>query len=218
MSRLRILVLAPDANPDSVTGPLIAYSQAQALARLHEVTLAIRTSCEDAVRRRQGAVHSVEVIRLAWLEYIHAWIIHRLFRNNYYNQLLQAFNYPFSVIIEWQTWRQMRGRIRAGEFDLVLRLLPITTIRPSPFAYFLRNGPVPLVIGPVNGGLPWASGFRASQGSERLDLWLKETVPVSTIWPVHLSPRGSDRSWFLPHLCGIIRSSRKALLSAREWR
>ena len=160
MNRLRILVFAPGANPESVCGALIGYSQAQALARLHDVTLVICSSCEDAVQRRQGAIHSVEVIRLAWLEHIYAWIIHWVFRDNYYNQVLQAFLFPLYVVYEWQAWRQTRARIRAGDFDIVLRLLPVSTISPSPFAFFLRNGPVPFVIGPVNGGLPWPQGFR----------------------------------------------------------
>ena len=30
---------------------------------------------------------------------------------------------------------------------------------PSPFAFFLRKGPIPFVIGPINGGLPWPPGF-----------------------------------------------------------
>jgi len=30
---------------------------------------------------------------------------------------------------------------------------------PSPFAFFMRKGPIPFVIGPLNGGLPWAPGF-----------------------------------------------------------
>src|SRR5205085_8778208 len=29
----------------------------------------------------------------------------------------------------------------------------------SPFAYFLRKGPIPFVIGPITGGLPWPPGF-----------------------------------------------------------
>lgn len=163
MKRLRILVFAPDANPEIVTGALIGYSQAQALARLHDVTLIIRPSCENAMRRHQGAVHSLEVIRLAWLERMYAWIIHWVFRDNYYNYALQALAYPLSVMLEWQAWRQTRARIRAAEFDVVLRLLPAATYAPSPFAFFLRNGPVPFVIGPVNGGLPWPQGFRQAK-------------------------------------------------------
>ncbi len=37
--------------------------------------------------------------------------------------------------------------------------MPITAVLPSPFAFFLRKGPIPFVIGPINGGLPWPSGF-----------------------------------------------------------
>jgi glycosyltransferase involved in cell wall biosynthesis len=30
---------------------------------------------------------------------------------------------------------------------------------PSAFAFFLRKGPIPFVVGPLNGGLPWPPGF-----------------------------------------------------------
>jgi glycosyltransferase involved in cell wall biosynthesis len=163
MNRLRILVLAPDADPEGICGPLIGYSQAQALARLHDVTLAVRSLHEDAVRRRLGSLRSVKAISLPWLERSYVWSIRRIFKNNYNNQLLQAFSYPFSVAFEWQAWRQMREQIKSGEFDIVLRLLPVTAVRPSPFAFFLRNGPARFVIGPVNGGLPWPKGFRQAK-------------------------------------------------------
>jgi glycosyltransferase involved in cell wall biosynthesis len=177
MSRLRILLYAPDANPEGVTGALIGYSQAQALARLHDVTLAIRSSCEDDVRRAQGAVHSVEVIRVAWLERVYAWMIHWVFRDNYYDQLLQALFYPFSIITEWKAWRQLRGRLKGGEFDIVLRLLPASTTAPSPFAFFLRDGLVPFVIGPVNGGLPWPQGFRQAKAHNGWICSLRKLYP-----------------------------------------
>jgi hypothetical protein len=53
----------------------------------------------------------------------------------------------------------------AGDFDVVLRLLPISSVLASPFAFFLRRGPIPFVIGPINGGLPWPLGF--SQAANR---------------------------------------------------
>jgi glycosyltransferase involved in cell wall biosynthesis len=167
MSRLRVLILALEANPDGITGSLIGYCQAEALGRLHDVTLMIRPSREAPVRRKQGAIRSVEVIRVAWLERFLAWTIHRVFKDNYYSQALQAFTYPFGIVFEWQAWHQMRTRILAGEFDVVLRLLPVSAVRPSPFAFFLRNGPIPFVIGPVNGGLPWPPGFAQAKKSKQ---------------------------------------------------
>jgi glycosyltransferase involved in cell wall biosynthesis len=163
VGRLRILLLAPDAHPEAICGPLIAYSQAQALGRLHDVTIVVRPSGEEALRRTQGSIRSVEVIRLPLVDRMYVWSIRRIFRNNYNNQALHAFSYPLSVVFEWQAWRQIRARIMAGEFDIVLRLLPVSTVTPSPFAFFLRNGPVPFVIGPVNGGLPWPAGFRQAK-------------------------------------------------------
>jgi hypothetical protein len=50
MSRLRILVLAPDETPESICRPLISFRQAEGLARLHGVTLVIRSPGEEAVR------------------------------------------------------------------------------------------------------------------------------------------------------------------------
>ena len=159
MSRLRILVLAPDCNPDSICGPLLSYCQAEALAQLHDVTLAMRSAGERAVRSRRAPFKTVEVIRLPWLEWFYQWCLLLIFKNNYHNRFLTAFSYPFAVSFEWNAWRRLRAQIKAGEFDVVLRLLPVTAVLPSPFAFFLRNGPIPFVIGPINGGLPWPSGF-----------------------------------------------------------
>jgi glycosyltransferase involved in cell wall biosynthesis len=156
---LRILLLAPGSNPDGTHGPLIGYSHAEALARLHAVTLAIRPENEKAVRRKQAPFRSIEVIRVPWLDRIHAWCFRWIFRNNYAGQVLTAFNYFFCLAFEYRVWRRMRTRILAGDFDVVLRLLPISPVLPSPFAFFLRRGPIPFVIGPINGGLPWPKGF-----------------------------------------------------------
>ena len=48
---------------------------------------------------------------------------------------------------------------------MVLRVNPMSPALPSPFAFFLRKGPIPFVIGPLNGGLRSAPGF--SQPDEK---------------------------------------------------
>jgi glycosyltransferase involved in cell wall biosynthesis len=117
------------------------------------------TSVEDALRRARAPFRAIEVVRMPWLERIYAWGLRRIFKYNYDTQMLTAFTCPFSFAFEWRAWRQLRRRIFAGEFDVVLRILPMSPALPSPFAFFLRKGPVPFVIGPLNGGLRSAPGF-----------------------------------------------------------
>jgi glycosyltransferase involved in cell wall biosynthesis len=159
MSRLRILVLGSGCDPERVSIPYVTYCHAAALAQLHDVSLVIGSPVEDSVRRAKDPFHSIEVVRMPLLERIHAWSLRRIFKFNYDTQVLTAFGYPFSVAFEWYAWRQLRRRILAGEFDIVLRVEPMSPSLPSPFAFFLRKGPIPFVLGPLNGGLPWPAGF-----------------------------------------------------------
>lgn len=159
MSRLRILLLAPDVNPETISMPYVTYSHAAALAHIHDVALVTGAPSEDKVRRAKAPFQSIEVVHMPLLERLHAWTVKRVFKYNYDTQVLTAFGYPFSLAFEWRAWRQLKKRIYAGEFDLVLRVMPMTPSLPSPFAFFLRKGPIPFVIGPLNGGLPWPPGF-----------------------------------------------------------
>lgn len=159
MNRLRILLLGPDCNPEQVSMPYVTFSHAAALAQRHEVTLVVRSAVEDPVRRAKAPFRIIEVIRQPWLERFYAWSLRRIFKYNFNNQALTAFGYPFHLAFEWRAWRQLRSRIFAGEFDVVLRIYPMNAVLPSPFAFFLRKGPIPFVIGPLNGGLPFVKGF-----------------------------------------------------------
>lgn len=159
MSRLRILVLASFCDPDAVSMPYVTYFHAAALAKLHDVSLVVGAPSEANVRRANGPFRTIEVVRRPLLERLHSWSFKHVFRSNFDSQALTAFAYPFALHFEWHAWRMLRRRIYAGEFDVVLRVLPMSPVVPSPFAFFLRKGPIPFVIGPLNGGLPWPPGF-----------------------------------------------------------
>jgi len=153
------LVLGPDCNPEGVSIPYVTYSHAAALAELNDVTLVVRSPVENAVRRAKAPFRSIEVVRMPRLERIYDWSFRRIFKSNFASQAVTAFGYPFALAFEWYAWRQLRERILAGEFDVAMRIVPMTAVLPSPFAFFLRKGPIPFVIGPINGGLPFVEGF-----------------------------------------------------------
>lgn len=159
MTRLRVLLLGPDCNPEKVSIPFVTYCHAAALAQLHDVTLVVRETVEDALHRANAQFRAIEVVRTPLLDRIFAWCFRNIFKSNFDSQLVTAFRYPFCVAFEWQAWRRLKRRIKECEFDVVLRLVPMTPSMPSPFAFFLRKGPIPFVIGPLNGGLPWPPGF-----------------------------------------------------------
>jgi glycosyltransferase involved in cell wall biosynthesis len=159
VNRLRILLLAPGCSPEAVSMGFVTYSHAAAHAQLHDVTLVIGSNTEAPVHRANAPFRAIEVVRMPLLERIYQWFLRRVFKYKFDNQRFTAFLYPFSLAFEWYAWRQLRHRIFAGEFDVVLRVMPMTPVLPSPFSYFLRKGPIPFVIGPLNGGLPWPQGF-----------------------------------------------------------
>ena len=180
MSRLRILLLAPDCSPETISMPYVTYSHAAALAQLHDVALVVGSPTEDPVRRAKAPFRTIEVVRMPLLERIYAWSLRRIFKYNFYTQVLTAFGYPFSLAFEWHAWRQLRRRVFAGEFDVVLRVMPMTPVLPSPFAFFLRRGPIPFVIGPINGGLPWPPGF--SQANKQKE-WISSLRRIYRFLP-----------------------------------
>src|SRR3984957_16039420 len=159
MSRLRVLLLGPDCHPERVSIPRVTYCHAAALAQLHDVTLVARSSVEHDLRRANAPFRAIEVVRTPLLDEISSWVFRRILKSNPESQARTALGYPFHLAFEWLAWRQLRSRIFAGDFDVVLRLVPMSPVLPSPFAFFLRNGPIPIVIGPLNGGLPWPPGF-----------------------------------------------------------
>jgi glycosyltransferase involved in cell wall biosynthesis len=167
MSRLRILLLAPSCNPEAISISYVTYCHAAALAELNDVTLVVGSPVEENVRRAKAPFRDIEVVRTPMLDRISAWSLRRIFRNNFTSQAMTAFGYPFSVAFEFRAWWQLRHRISAGEFDVALRILPMTAVLPSPFAFFLRKGPIPFVIGPVNGGLPYVQGFSQADNEKQ---------------------------------------------------
>jgi glycosyltransferase involved in cell wall biosynthesis len=180
MKRLRILVLAPGSNPDSLSTALVGYAHSEALARLNAVTL-VANGCHEAVlRRKPNPFIAIQPISTPWLDRIYGWIIQYVFKGDYGSHLLTALSYPFSVVFDWKAWRLLRPQIMAGEFDVVLRLLPVVPTLPSPFAFFLRRGPIPFVIGPINGGLPWPQGFSQA---ERQKEWISNLRNLYRILP-----------------------------------
>ena len=84
MKPLRILVLAADANPDSISTSLVGYSHAEALAQRHEVTIVVRSKYEESVRRKGTAFREIVAVSVPGFDPVSAWVFKHILRSNFF--------------------------------------------------------------------------------------------------------------------------------------
>lgn len=161
---MRVLILAEDCNPDWPSLPIVGFQMVKSLSRVAEVTLATH------IRNRKELEGRLPDIEVAFIdnEYVAA-PLHKLAtwvrRGNQANwSTAVAAAYPGAIAFDREVYKHFKLRLHAGDFDVVHRLTPMSPALPSPMASW---SPVPFVLGPLNGGLPWPEEFRAELVRER---------------------------------------------------
>jgi glycosyltransferase involved in cell wall biosynthesis len=162
---VRVLILADDCNPEWPSLPVVGYKAARAIAHHAEVTVATHVRNRPNIERA-----GFGRCKVAYID--NEYIAKGLYRLNTWLRggdqvgwtTNIAMNYPAYLAFEWEVWRQFGAQLKAGEFDVVHRLTPMSPALPSPI---VRECPVPFVLGPLNGGLPWPDGYDTERDREK---------------------------------------------------
>lgn len=152
---MRALLYADAMNPAFASEPGVTFNTARALVdQLDEAVVVTQVRNREAIDK--VGMGSAEVVYLD-TEYIARpiWKVSKALRLNTAN--LAAIKYPVQVAFERALWKRFGSDLTAGRFDILHRLGPISSALPSPLTSW---SPVPVVVGPVNGGLPYPPAFR----------------------------------------------------------
>lgn len=196
---IRALLIAEAANPEWVSVPLEGWSHSRAISALtpsHTITQI----------RNQGAWHragvgaseytaldSERVAKWAWK----IGTVLSLGKNKGWTAMtaMRGVAYAYE---ERLIWKMFGARIRAKEWDVVHRLIPLSPTIASSLAKKCRRAGVPFVVGPLNGGVPWPKGFDSARRRERE--WLSYVRGAYKLAPHYRSMR--------EHAAALIMGSR----------
>jgi len=197
--RLRVLLIAEACNPTWTSVPLVGYNMARALAERSDLDLTIVSQV-----RNRAALLADPIASLARLSFIdNEWVaapLHKLITflrgpKGIGWTLGTAMNWPSYIAFEEAVFRRFAGDLHAGRFDLIHRLTPLTPTVGSPLARLART---PMLLGPLNGGLPWPKQYPHLRRQERE--WLVPLRQAYTLLPYH---HGT-----FSRLAGVIAGSR----------
>jgi glycosyltransferase involved in cell wall biosynthesis len=167
--RIRVLVLAEQANPAWQSVPLVGWSHYESIATMVDAHLV--THIRNRVDILNSGLTEAKDFTAIDSEQIASplWKIASLLRGGDGKgwTTLQAIGTLSYYYFEYLIWKKFESRLKAGEFDIVHRITPVSPTQPSPMAKWCHSIGVPFVLGPLNGGLPWPKEFPSLASKER---------------------------------------------------
>lgn len=155
---MKVVVLAELCNPEWPSLPSFSYSLAKALSRHCEILLVTHIRNKEALSNEQHQLDAeivyIDNEKYAGKLYRITQKLDKIGLGGY--MTYTGFNaFPY-IMFERMAFKALKGRINDGEFDVAIRISPVSPIVPSPFA---KLADLPFILGPINGGLKWLDEF-----------------------------------------------------------
>jgi len=209
---MRPLLIAEACNPEWTSIPLEGWSHARAIQSLTGGLIVTQIRNREAVLRA-GLIEGLDFTAIdSEAVAARAYKLASFLRGGEGKgwttaTFMSGLVYP---TFEKLVWKVFGERIAAKEFDVVHRVTPTSPTVAGPLAARCKSVGVPMVIGPLNGGLPWPAGFDAERRQERE--WLSYVRGAYRMMPRFAAMRRDAAAI----ICGSVHAYRQEPAEVRE--
>lgn len=163
---MRVLLLAETCNPNWASLPSFSYYLAKSISKYVDIVLVTHIRNKEDIDK-ENTDSKLKVVYID-NEYIAAplfWIGQQLRKVGVGGWMTSmALKYPANIAFEYEVWKRFKNELKAGDFDFIHRISPVSPTVPSPIASW---SDVPFIYGPINGTLPWPEQFKDEIKKER---------------------------------------------------
>lgn len=168
MKKLRLLLIAEACNPQWTSVPLVGYNFARALAEREDLDIVLATHPRNREVLEQDRLSRLVRVVYPDNEYVAArgFAIASRLRGGMGKGWTTntAFKSVCYLFFEWELKKLLQDELRRESFDLIHRVTPVSPTVGSPLASWTR---IPMILGPINGGLPWPNEFPELRREEK---------------------------------------------------
>ncbi len=156
--KLKVLLIVEQCNPEAASVPLVGYKFYQALSKLADVTLVTHERNKTPLSKLKEHSNINYIAESELTKKYFPIVVDRLTmkgKNNW--PLANVLGYPVYAEFNHRVYETFKDRIQRGDYDLVHAITPM---QPRyPFKVIKACTRTPLMIGPINGGVPFPPGF-----------------------------------------------------------
>ncbi len=163
---LRVLMIAEQCNPDWVSVPLVSYNFYREVSNIVDVTLVTHGRNQIGFEKH-GYKSNVTYIQESPLLEKYHHLIGGLIEQGQTNwPLYNALAFPIYAEFDRAVYRLFNQDVKQGKYDVVHVITPMMPRYPVSLIRACQH--TPLLLGPVNGGVPFPKGFEATAKKEKV--------------------------------------------------
>ncbi|MGK7929852.1 MAG: glycosyltransferase family 1 protein, partial [Microcystaceae cyanobacterium] len=164
MNNLRILLIIEQCNPDWASVPLVGYHFYQEISQLTRTTLVTHQRNQPALQAKHPDRDIIYISESGWIPPYYQLIdrLTSIGRKNW--PLHHTLSYPIYQDFNQKVYQKFKNSVMSQSYDIVHVITPMMPRYPVKLIKACHN--TPFIMGPVNGGVPFPSGFQEIANQE----------------------------------------------------